>query len=81
MEGQRNECLEPAGLVLQRARAEHVVDPFLVRFDVPVQHRHVRSHPKPVRETMNRKVPIGVRLVVGDLAAHAFGKDLGTTAG
>ncbi len=42
MERQRNERLEAAGLVLQRARPQHVIDALGMRLDVPVEHRHVR---------------------------------------
>ena len=81
MERERNERLEAAGLVLQRAGAQHVVDAFLGGLDVAVEHRHVRAHAEPVGEPVNGQVAVGVRLVVADLGAHALGEDLGAAAG
>ena len=81
MERQRDERLEPAGVVLQRARAQHVIDALLERLDVAVEHRDVRAHAEPVREAMDREVAIGAALVVADLPAHALGEDLGAAAG
>src|SRR4051794_16164251 len=66
-----NDCRDPAGVVLQRARAQHVVHALLVRFDVAVQHRHVRAHAEPVRRAVNFEVAIAAALVVRDLPAHA----------
>ena len=75
MKGQGDERLEAAGLVLQRARAQHVIDPFFRRLDVSVQHRHVRPHAETMRRAMNLEVPIGSAFVVGDLAADTLGED------
>jgi hypothetical protein len=77
VERERDERLESAGLVLQRARAQHVIDALFRRLDVPVEHRHIRTHAEPVRETVNVQVAIGSALVVTDLLADALGEDLG----
>ena len=42
MERQRDEGLEAAGFVLQRAQLEQVVDAVFVVFDVAVEHGRVR---------------------------------------
>ena len=80
MERERDERLEPAGLVLQRARAQHVIDALLHRLDVPVQHRHVGAHAEPVGEAMDVEVAVRAALVVADLLSHAFGENLGAAA-
>ena len=67
MERQRDERLEPAGLVLQRPRAQHVIDALLGRLDVPVEHRHVRAHAEPMRDAMDVEIALGAALVVRDL--------------
>ena len=79
MKRQRDERLEATGLVLQRARTHHVIDPLLHRLDVPVEHRDVGLESELMRETMNREIPIGVSLVVADLLADAFSEDLRPT--
>ena len=38
MEGQRNEGLKAAGIVLHGTQAEHVIDTVLIVLDVPVKH-------------------------------------------
>ena len=81
MKRQRDERLEAAGLVLQRAGAQHVIDALLVRLDVAVQHRDVRLHAEAVRDAMNRQPSIGVGLVVADLPPYALGKHLRAAAG
>ena len=81
MKRQRDEGLKSAGLVLQRAGAQHVIDALFVRLDVAVQHRDVRFHPEAMRDAMNRQPPIGVSLVVADLLAHPLGEDFGSSAG
>jgi hypothetical protein len=58
-----------------------VVDPLLHRLDVPVEHRHVRAQPEPVREAVDVQIAIGAALVAADLLPHALGKDLGAAAG
>ena len=80
MKRQRDERLEAAGLVLQRAGAQHVIDALLVRLDVAVQHRDVRLHAQAVRRAVDRQPPVGVRLVVADLLPHALGEHFGAAA-
>ncbi len=72
MERERDERLQAAGLVLERARAEHVIHPLLDRLDVPVEHRDVGAHPEAVREPVDREVAVGAALVVADLLPHAL---------
>ena len=69
-----------AGLVLQRARAHHVVDALGHRLDVAVEHRHVGAQPEPVRELVNRQIAIGVGFVVRDLLPHPRREDLRAAA-
>ena len=60
---------------------QHVIDAFLQRLDVPVEHRDVRADAEPVRDAVDGEVAIGIALVVADLPAHALGEDLGAAAG
>ena len=76
MKRERDERLKAARLVLQRARAQHVVDSFGRRLDMAVQHRHIRAHAQMVRDAVDREPSIRVRLVVADFPAHALGEDL-----
>ena len=81
MKRERDERLEAARLVLQRARPQHVVDALLARLDVPVQHRDVRAHAEAMGRAMDLEIALGAALVVRDLPAHALGEDLGAAAG
>ena len=78
---QRNEGLKAARLVLQRAQAQHVVDPLLGRLDVAVEHGAVRAQPHLVGHPVNLQPLVGVALVVADLLPHAGREDLGAAAG
>ena len=69
-----------AGLVLQRADAQHVIDALVDRFDVAVEHRDVGAHAEAVRRAMDLQVAVGAALVVADLAAHPLGEDLRAAA-
>ena len=80
VEGQRDEGLEAAGLVLQRAQPQHVVDPLLERLDGAVEHRAVRAQAHPVGGAVHLQPLVGRALVVADLLAHARGEDLGAAA-
>ena len=55
MKRERDERLESAGLVLQRARAHHVIDALFHRLDVPVEHRDVGAQPEAMRDAMDRR--------------------------
>ena len=76
MEGQRDEGLEAAGLVLQLAQAQHVVDAVLVVLHVAVEHRRVGAQPDAVRRTRRLQPLRPVDLVVADDVPHAVGKYL-----
>ena len=80
VERQRDERLEAARLVLQRAHAQHVIDALLVGLDVAVEHRDVRAHPEPVRRAVDGEPPVGVALVGADLPPHARREHLGAAA-
>ena len=80
MERQRNERLEPARVVLQRARAQHVIDALFPGLDVPVQHCHIRAHAEAVRKLVDLEVSIGPALVVANLPAHTLGEYFGAAA-
>jgi hypothetical protein len=77
---ERNERLQAAGLVLQRARLHQVIDALLHRLDVAVQHRDVGAHAEAMRDAMDREISRTVALVVANLLAHARREDFGATA-
>ena len=62
MKRERDERLEAARLVLQRAQAEHVIDAVLERLDVPVEHRRVGAHAEAVRDACTSRYSSAVAL-------------------
>ncbi len=81
VEGQRDEDLEPVGLVLQLAQPAHVVDALVEPLDVAVEHGGVRPDAEPVRGPVDLDPLVGGGLVVADLSAHPRREDLGAAAG
>ena len=81
VEGEGDERLKPAALVLLFAEAQHVVDAMLEGLDVPVEHGGVGLHPEAVRDVVHLEVLLGGRLVVRDARAHVGVEDLGAAAG
>ena len=81
MKGQRDEGLEAAGFVLQRAQLEQVVDAVFVVFDVAVEHGRVRFQSDLVGESGGVEPLIAVDLVVADDVAHAVGEYFCAAAG
>ena len=74
-----NACRPPVS-ILQRARAQHVIDALGDRLDVAVEHRDVRAQPEPMRDAVDLEIAIGTALVVTDLLAHPLGEHLGAAA-
>ena len=72
--------LEPAGLVLQRAQPQQVVDALLDGLDGAVEHRAVRAQAHAVRGAVHLQPLVAGALVVADLLAHARREDLGAAA-
>jgi hypothetical protein len=81
VEGERDEREEAARPVLLVAQPEHVLDPLLVRLDVPVEQRAVRRDPHPVRRVVRQEPEVRMLLAGGDERAHAVGEDLRAAAG
>ena len=75
MEGQRNERLEAACVVLQGAQLQQVVDPVFIVFDVTVKHCRVRLQADFVRGARDLQPLAAVDLVVADDVADAVGED------
>ena len=53
MECQRNEAIEPAGLILEISQSKQMIDPLFQRLNVAVQHRCIRMHAHPVYSAGN----------------------------
>src|SRR3954471_9824582 len=81
MESQRNECLEAAGLVLQRAQLHQVINTVFVILDVTVEHGRVRTEPELVSHARRIEPLLTVQLVVTDDSTHAVGKYFCAAAG
>ena len=81
MERQRDERLEAAGLVLQLAQPDQVVDAVIGVFDVAVEHRGVGAQAQLVGRAMDVEPVAGVGLVLADLVADLGMEDLGAAAG
>ena len=80
MEGQRDERLEPARLVLKLAQADQVVDPVQGLVDMAVEHGRVRVQPQPVGRAVDVEPLLGRGLGAADLLANLGMEDLGSAA-
>src|SRR3954451_15774781 len=76
MERERDESEKPTCAVLLFPQAEQMVDPLLVRLDVPVQHRAMRRDTEPVRRVVHVEPDVGMLLARGDEPPYALGEDL-----
>ena len=81
MEGEGHEREEAAGLVLERAQPQQVVDALLIRLDVPVEHRAVRRDTEPVRRAVDVEPLVGMLLAGRHEPPDAVCEDLGAAAG
>src|SRR5579883_2128506 len=81
MEGERDEGLKAAGLVLQAAELEQVVDPVFVVFDVAVEHGGVGFEAYLVGYAGGVEPLIAIDFVVADDVADAVGEDFGAAPG
>ena len=81
MERQRDEGLEPAGLVLELAEPDQVVDPMLGAVDVAVEHGGVGVQAEPVGRAVDVEPALGRGLGAADLLADFGMEDLGAAAG
>ena len=76
VEGQRNECLEPAGLVLQCTQLAEMINAVLCLLDVSVQHRGVRAQAQLMSRPVNVDPAGRVGFVFADLFANRLVEDL-----
>ena len=81
VERQRDEGLEAAGLVLELAEPDQVVDPVHRAVDMAVEHGGVRVQAQPVGRAVDVEPALGRRLGPADLLADLGMEDLGTAAG
>ena len=81
VEGQRDERLEAARLVLKLAQPEQMVGAMKRVFDVAVEHRGVASQAERVGRAVDCEPLLRVGLVLADLVANLRMEDLGTAAG
>ena len=72
---------KPPVAILLLAQAEQVVDPLLVRLDVPVEHRAVGRDPEPVRGVVDVEPDLRALLARGDEPPHPLGEDLRAAPG
>src|SRR5262245_51146146 len=81
MEGQWNEGLEAARLVLQLAQPNQMVDAVPWFLDVAVEHGRVGAQAQLMGLAMNADPGVAVGLVLADFVAHLGMKDLRPAAG
>src|SRR5712692_4094196 len=81
VEGQRDEGDEAAGLVLELAQQQQVLDTLLFCFDVAVEHGGVRAQADLMRRARNVQPLLAGNLVVADYFAHPRIEDFGAAAG
>ena len=81
MEGQRDERLEAARLVLKLAQPQEMVGAMKRIFDVAVEHRGVASQAELVGGAVDGEPLLRVGFVLADLVANLRMEDLGAAAG
>ncbi len=81
VEGERDEGLESAGLVLKRTKTKQVIDAVLGGFEMAVKHRGVAVQAEPVSLAMNFDPAIGVGLVLTEFPSNGFLEDFRSAAG
>jgi pimeloyl-ACP methyl ester carboxylesterase len=81
VEGQGDEGLEAARLVLQFPQPDQVVDAVPDLLDVPVEHGGVGAQTQIVRLVVNPHPGVGIGLVLADPVADLWVEDLGAAAG
>jgi hypothetical protein len=80
VECERDEALKPAGLILQLAQGEQVIDPLLSGFDMAVEHRAVRRYAGGVDRSCDLEPTRAVGFVIADFIANPIGEDLSTAS-
>src|SRR5215831_17737410 len=80
VEGQRNETIEPARLILQLPQPHKMIDAFLERFDVTIQHGRIRSDAHLVNSPRDLEPPCSGYLVTGNQRSRPLREDLGASA-
>src|SRR5260370_38385779 len=70
VEGQRDESLEAASLILQGAQFEQVIDAAFVVFDVAVEHGGVRFQPDLIGEARGIEPLIAINFGIADNVPH-----------
>jgi len=81
MESQRNKCLEPARLVLQRAQLQQMIHAILVVFHVTIKHRRIGFQANPVGHSGRVQPLIAIDFVVANDVTNAIGKNFRASAG
>src|SRR5712671_137491 len=74
MEGQRDESLEAAGFILQRAQSEQVIDAVFVILDVAVEHGCVGFQSYLMSQSGGVEPLIAIDFVVADDVSNPVGK-------
>ena len=77
MVGERNVGEEAAGLVLEGAQRQQVIDAVLHRLHVPVEHRAVGGDAQPVGLAVHREPFLAGELLVGDRRPRGRAEHLG----
>src|SRR5579883_1695644 len=81
MEGQRDERLKTAGLVLQLAQSAKMIDAMMRLFDMAVEHGGVGAQTELVCLAVDAKPSAGVGLVFADFVAYFWMENLRAAAG
>jgi len=81
MKCQRDESLEAACFVLQRAELQQMIDAVFIVLDVTVEHGRVRLQSDLMRRARCLQPFVAVDLVVADNVPHAIRENLRAAAG
>ena len=79
LERQRDKREKPRSVVLLLSKAQHVLDPLRVGFDVPVEERRVRGEPHFVSDAVHFEPAIGAHLVFERRLVYPLGEDFGAS--
>src|SRR5439155_19770034 len=81
VKGERDKTVETTSLVLQFPQPDHMIDTFLQRLDVAVQHRRVRANTHSMHRPRDLDPSRARNFVPATPRTRSLGKDVGCAAG
>src|SRR5207247_10855416 len=81
VKGKQDKTVETTSLVLQFPQPDHMIDTFLQRLDVAVQHRRVRANTHSMHRPRDLEPSRARNFVPGNQRTRSLGKDFGSAGG